>query len=53
MFIVCVCGSIVHVALEDFGISYHVCSQCGREYEVVAEFSLAVDIENEEGKDNE
>lgn len=48
MYIMCVCMNSVNVDLEDFGTTYVVCPHCDREYEVTAEFSLAVDREEED-----
>ena len=48
MYIRCVCMNAIDVNLIDFGITYVSCQKCGREYEITSEFSLAVDVDDED-----
>jgi len=43
--------NIIDVDLSDFGTSYVLCPKCGREYEITSEFSLAVDVDEEDRTD--
>jgi hypothetical protein len=48
MTIRCVCMNAIDVNLLDFGTTYVSCQKCGREYEINSEFSLAVDVDDED-----